>query len=231
MVEWIKGVFEQAGFGLSALPLAFVFGLVSSVASACCTLPVLGAILGYSGVRRDSDRRTTWLAALFFMLGTIIALMILGTVAGFVGQVAQYTLGRYWKVFAGLTAILFGLAALKLLPVNLPIRPLQRKARPKDLFEAATFGLVMGGGVAVASMPCNPGMFVILGVAVLQGHTLWAMATVAAFAVGFSLPLAAITLGVSFWSLAVKAKKTAEIVRVVAGLVLLGGGFYFLATI
>lgn len=231
MVEWIKGVFQQAGFGLTALPLAFLFGLVSAFASACCTLPVLGAVVGYSGARKDADRRAALYGAVFFMLGTILALVILGSVAGFIGQVAQDALGKYWRVFAGVTAIVFGLAALKLLPIRLPVRALERKPRPKDLFGAATFGLIMGGGVAVASLPCNPGIFIVLGVAVLEGHMLWAMATLGAFAVGFSLPLGAVMLGVSFWSLAVKAKRTLEIIRVVAGLALLGAGFYLVGTI
>ncbi len=89
----------------------------------------------------------------------------------------------------------------------------------------------MGGGVAVASLPCNPGIIIVLGVAVLEGHMLWAMATLGAFAVGFSLPLGAVMLGVSYWSLAVKAKRTLEVIRVVAGLALLGAGFYLVGTI
>ena len=130
-----------------ALPLAFVLGLASAVASACCTLPLLGAIVGYSGTREDRDRRAKFLAALFFMLGTTIALIILGTVAGFIGQVAQDTMGKYWKVFAGLIAIFVGLAALKLLPFKLLTKTADTSSRPKGLLGAAVFGLVMGGGV------------------------------------------------------------------------------------
>jgi cytochrome c biogenesis protein CcdA len=68
---------------------AGLLGLVSAVASACCTLPVLGAIVAYSGTRESSDKRTNLLTAAFLMLGTILALVILGVVAGYVGQVAQ----------------------------------------------------------------------------------------------------------------------------------------------
>ena len=82
ILEWVKTVFEQTGYGPVALPLAFLLGLVSAVASACCALPVLGAIVGYSGTRKERTRRANLLAALFFMLGTIVALVILGSVAG-----------------------------------------------------------------------------------------------------------------------------------------------------
>jgi len=231
IMQWAKTVLEQTGFRPLALPLAFVLGLVSAVASACCTLPLLGAIVGYSGTRDDSDRRAKFFAALFFMLGTTIALVILGTIAGFIGQVAQDVMGRYWKVFAGLIAIFVGLAALKLLPFKLPTKTAKSKSQPKGLLGAAAFGLVMGGGISVASLACNPGIFIILGVAVLQGYTFWAMGITAAYAVGFSLPLAVIMLGVSFGKSAIKAKKTETAIRIIAGALLILAGFYFLASI
>ena len=227
---WAKTVLEQVGFRPVALPLAFVLGLASAVASACCTLPLLGAIVGYSGTREDSDRRTKFLAALFFMLGTTIALIILGTVAGFIGQVAQDTMGKYWKVFAGLIAIFVGLAALKLLPFKLPTKTADTRSRPKGLLGAAAFGLVMGGGVSVASLACNPGIFIVLGVAVLQGYTLWTIAITAAYAVGFSLPLALIMLGASFGKSAIKAKRTETTIRIIGGALLIIAGFYLLGT-
>ena len=229
-MQWAKTVLEQVGFRPVALPLAFLLGLASAVASACCTLPLLGAIVGYSGTRQDADRRAKFLDALFFMLGTIIALIILGTVAGFMGQVAQDVMGKYWKVFAGLTAVFVGLGALKLLPFKLPTASAGAGSRRKGLLGAAAFGLVMGGGVCVASLACNPGIFIVLGVAVLQGYTLWGMCIMAAYAVGFSLPLAAIMLGVSFGKMALRARKVEEAIRIVAGLLLVSAGFYFLAT-
>lgn len=231
LMEWAKTVLEQTGYGPAALPLAFVLGLVSAIASACCTLPLLGAIAGYSGSREDRDRRAKFMAALFFMLGTIIALMILGSVAGLIGQVAQDMMGKYWKVFAGVMAIFVGLAALKLLPFKLPTKTIEDRSSSQGFLGAAVFGLVMGGGVCVASLACNPGIFIILGVAVLQGHTLWGMAIMAAYAVGFSLPLTLIVLGVSFGKTAIKARKTETAIRMVGGILLLVAGFYFLTTL
>ena len=230
IMEWSKTVLEQTGYRPVALPLAFVLGLTSAVASACCTLPVLGAIVGYSGTREDRERRAKFLSDLFFMMGSTIALVILGIVAGFIGQVAQDTMGKYWKVFAGLIAIFVGLAALKLLPFKLPTKTVKGKSRPKGFLGAAVFGLVMGGGVSVASLACNPGIFIVLGVAVLQGYTLWGMAIMAAYAVGFSLPLAVIMLGVSFGKSAIKAKRTESAIRIAGGVLLIIAGFYFLTT-
>ncbi|MHC4166430.1 MAG: hypothetical protein ACYSWQ_05695 [Planctomycetota bacterium] len=51
IMQWAKTVLEQVGFRPVALPLAFVLGLASAVASACCTLPLLGASFGKSAIK------------------------------------------------------------------------------------------------------------------------------------------------------------------------------------
>ena len=164
------------------------------------------------------------------MLGSALAILILGVVAGFVGQVAQSYLGWYWKIFAGIIAIVFGLATLNLLPFKMPQRKTGTGRRSKGLLGAALFGLIMGGAVSVCSLACNPGIFIILGVAVLQGYTVWMLGILMAFAVGFSLPLAVLVLGVSFGKAAIKARKVELAIRIGAGIVLVGVGFYFLST-
>src|ERR1035437_6140365 len=102
MLKWFTETLQAASMGPTALPLAFLLGLVSAVASACCTLPAMGMLVAYSGTRQDVNRRTALASAIAFMIGTTLALIILGFVAGFVGQAAQALLGRYWKGFAGL---------------------------------------------------------------------------------------------------------------------------------
>ena len=229
-LQHLKLMLDSAGVGPLAFPLALALGLMSALASACCALPVLGAILAYSGTRESSDRRTNWLTAAFFMLGTILAIVLLGSVAGYVGQVAQASLGRYWKLFAGVVAIVLGLGALNLLPFKLPHREAEGRARPRSLWGAAAFGLFVGGAVSAASLACNPGIFIILGVAVLQGYTLWMFGVLVAYAVGFSLPLTAVVLGASFGKSAIRAQAAEKAVRVVAGVLLVVAGFYFLST-
>ncbi|MFC1461086.1 cytochrome c biogenesis CcdA family protein [Verrucomicrobiota bacterium] len=228
--EWTRAAFDNVGLTPAAFPLAFLLGLVSSVVTACCTAPVFGVIVGYSGTRKQSDRRANLLGAFFFMLGSVVALLILGAVAGFVGQVAQTSLGRYWQIFAGLVAIVFGLATLNLLPFKLPQRKAGAGDRAGGLLGAVFFGFIMGGAVSVCSLCCNPGIFIILGVAVLQGYTVWMFGILIAYAIGFSLPLAALVLGISLGKAAIKARKAEAMIRVGAGVLLIGVGFYFLST-
>ena len=231
MVDWINQTLESGSFSFAVLGAAFLLGLVSSVAAACCSLPAVGINVGYSGTQRVNGFRANLNCAIFFMLGAIISLVILGSVAGFIGQVAQSSLGRYWKMFAGFVAILFGLAVLKLLPIKLPDRTSGNTRMPKGILPAALFGFLAGGGVSVLSMGCNPGIYIVLGVVVLNGYNLWAVSLLTAYAVGFSLPLAGVVAGVSFGTMAIKAKKVDTAIRMLAGTLLVGAGFYFLMTI
>ena len=232
MLQTITQALQEGSSGAIALPLAFALGLVSALASACCTLPAMGMLVAYSGTRQDADRRSAFTSAAWFLIGTTLALVILGFVAGLIGQAAQAFLGRYWKLFAGVVAVIFGLATLRLLPFHMPTLVGKDGAKPASNAHmgAAVGGLVLGGGLAACSLPCNPGIFIVLGAAVLQGRTLWGMVLMAAFAVGFSLPLAAILFGVSFGRASIKAGRADAAIRAVAGVVLVGAGLFLLAT-
>ena len=232
MMQWVTTTLQSASLGPTALPLALLLGLVSALASACCTLPTMGMLVAYSGTREDANRKNAVVSAISFMVGTTLALIVLGLVAGLVGQAAQALLGKYWKIFAGFMAVLLGLIALKLLPLKLPAlgRKTETRAVGPGRLGTVMVGLLMGGGVAAASLPCNPGIFIVIGASILMGHTLWGMVLMAAFGVGFSLPLGAVLFGVAFGKASLKAQKAEAIIRVVAGVLLVSAGFYLLAT-
>ncbi|MGD9565678.1 MAG: cytochrome c biogenesis CcdA family protein, partial [Methanothrix sp.] len=180
--EWARITLGQVGTSPVTLPFAFILGLASAVASTCCALPLFGAIVGYAGMQENTDKRSDLLSAFFFMVGTVISLLILGSVAGLIGQVAQSVLGSYWKIFAGIVAIIVGLGAMNLLPFNVPGRKSGPFQTPKrGLLEAAIVGFAMGGAISVCSLGCNPGILIILGVAVLQGYTLWMYGILSAY--------------------------------------------------
>lgn len=230
MLEYCVTTLQNAASQPIGLLFAFLLGTVSAATSACCTLPALGILIGYSGAREEKNRRAAAESVIFFTLGTILSLMIIGGIAGFVGQTAQTSLGGYWKLFAGVVAIFFGLATLKLLPFNLPALSKRTTTDSSVNLGTATAGLLMGGGVAASSLPCNPGIFIVLGAAILQGQVVWATLLMSLFALGFSLPLGAVLLGVSLGKTALLSKNADTAIRWVSGCILLVAGFYLLAT-
>lgn len=230
MLEFCVTTLQNAASQPIGLLFALLLGTVSAATSACCTLPAMGILVGYSGAREEKNRHAAVSSVVFFTVGTVISLMIIGGIAGFVGQTAQTSLGSYWKIFAGIVAILFGLATLKLLPFKLPASSSNQSANRFGKLGPAAAGLLMGGGVAASSLPCNPGIFIVLGAAILQGQVVWATLLLAMFAFGFSIPLAAVLLGVSLGKTALLTKNADMAVRWVSGCILLVAGFYLLVT-
>jgi len=228
MLEYITNTLQEVASQPIGLIFALILGTLSAATSACCTIPALGLLVGYSGTQVNANRKTAVKSALLFTLGTIISLMIIGGIAGFVGQVAQNALGQYWKIFAGIAAIFLGLAALKLLPFKLSFGKLEKAQSKMGKYGTILAGLILGGIVAVSSLPCNPGIFIVIGVAILQGKILWAILMLAMFAVGFSIPLGAILLGVSLGKAGLAVKGADAIIRWIAGAILIVAGFYFL---
>lgn len=230
MLEYCVSTLQSVASQPAGLLFALLLGSVSAATSACCTLPALGILIGYSGSQVEKDRSTAFRSVVFFTAGTVLSLMILGGIAGFVGQTAQTSLGGYWKIFAGVVAIVCGLATLKLLPFNVPAASLGRSTKAPEGLGPAAAGLLMGGGLAACSLPCNPGIFIVLGAAVLQGKVVWAVLLLAMFALGFSLPLGSLLLGVSLGKATLLSKTTDAAVRWVSGSLLLLAGFYLLLT-
>jgi cytochrome c biogenesis protein CcdA len=230
MLESVIKALQEVASQPLGLVFALVLGVVSAATSACCTLPALGILVGYSGAQANDNRRAAAKKALFFTLGTIVSLMIIGGIAGFVGQVAQNSLGRYWKVFAGVVAVFLGLAALQLLPFKVSLGKFEGMENRLGRSGALLAGLILGGIVAASSLPCNPGIFIVIGAAILQGQVAWAALMLAMFAIGFSLPLGAVLLGVSLTKVSLAARGADAAIRWVAGGVLVIAGFYFLVT-
>jgi len=230
VLDYCVTTLQNAASQPVGLLFALLLGTVSAATSACCTLPALGILIGYSGAREEKDRRAAVGSVVFFAAGTILSLMVIGGIAGFIGQTAQISLGGYGKIFAGIVAIVFGMATLKLLPFNLPALNRAKATNRSGKLGPAAAGLLMGGGVAASSLPCNPGIFIVLGAAILQGQVIWATLLLAMFAIGFTFPLAALLLGVSLGKTALMTKNADTAIRSVSGCMLLMAGFYLLVT-
>jgi cytochrome c biogenesis protein CcdA len=229
--EWIRHALSGEQLGLGALPAAFLFGVLGSVSS-CCTLPVIGAVAGFAGgLGERRSRRQLVLIGLFFALGTILALTVIGAVAGFVGHVAGASLGKYWRFVAGLMMVAFGLVASGLLQLRVPRLHVEAGAKRGGFAGALAYGLALGGATTACSFGCNPILPMAMGAAVLNGATVLGAAILGAFAVGYSLPLAAglVGIGVGVEALGRIAMRVGPAVRIGGAILMIAVGFYLLA--
>jgi len=235
VTEWISQTLASPSITPTVLAAAFTLGIVGAVTN-CCNLPVLGAIAGYSGslagkgLPGTGQRRAVIVGGLSFMLGTAVALAALGAAAGLLGQTLGAALGEYWRIFAGLIMVLLGCATLGLVPIKLPTPGILRSDAPIGPKQAMFVGFAIGGGVTVCSAGCNPALFLVIGMATLQAHAAAGAALLAAFAIGYGLPLAGVLVGVGLGveRLSVAVRRAAPAIRIVAGVLLIGVGFYLL---
>jgi cytochrome c biogenesis protein CcdA len=233
MDEWIKQVFSAPEFGLLVLPAGFLLGLLTALGTVACCVPLFAAVIGYAGSREGEERRDIFVIAGFFMLGTVIALSTAGLLIGYIGQAAGSTFGLYGKIFTAIVVIFLGFAALNILPFKLPsISPLKSNL-PRGLPGAAIFGLAMGGASTGYTMGCcGPVLLpIVLGLSMLKGQAVWGALILAMFAIGYSLPMVAVILGVGIGKLSVISNKIAGPIRIISGILLIGAGFWLLFTL
>ncbi|MHB8066307.1 MAG: cytochrome c biogenesis CcdA family protein [Desulfobaccales bacterium] len=231
MVEGLAEILKSSSLSPAVLPAALILGLMGA-ATSCCSLPVLGAIAGYSGaLGPDRNRRDLLLAGLCFMLGTAGAFAVLGAVSGWVGRVAGASLGFYWKLGAGFIMVLFGLASLRLLPISLARLGFKGSSWQKQSSGATIYGLALGGGAAACSSVCNPVLPAALAVTTLQGHAFWGAAILTVFSIGYSLPMTGVLVGLGFGfaRLTAVVRKITPAINTIAGVLLIVIGFYLLA--
>lgn len=227
MQEWIQQVIESSEFGILIVPASLLLGVISAVGSGC-NVAVLGAVAGFAGSRESLGRRAALLMCAFFMLGTVLALALVGALVGHLSDAARGNMGRYGILFGGLVMVFFGLAALKLVPFKLPSLNLVKGRLPSGSAGAAVFGLAVGGSSVTCTLFCSGPLLPLLIFAAVRGQPVWGAVIMTAFAIGYSLPMAAIMMGVGLGRMAGFAKKAAGPVRIVAGVVLLVAGFWLL---
>ena len=230
-MEWIEQVFKSPGFSLAALPAALLLGFLTAVTS-CCNVGIIAAIVGFAGSRDDSlKRRDALHTALFFMLGTVVSLGILGFLIGQVGELATPGIKRYGIMFLGFAVIVSGLWALKLLPFRIPSVDLSRMKRPSGRVGSAAFGLAVGAASITCTLACcGPLIPVVFGMAAVRGQAVWGAVILGLFAIGYGLPLAALMLGIGLGRTTALAQKALGPIRIVAGIGLIAAGFWLLAT-
>jgi cytochrome c biogenesis protein CcdA len=231
-MEWIEQVLKAPGFSLAALPAALLLGLLTAVAS-CCNVGIIGAVAGFAGSREETLRRRDALStALFFMVGTVISLAVLGLLVGHISGLAGTNLRRYGIAVMGLAVIFSGLVSLKLLPFRIPSINLSAMRRPRGAFGSAAFGLAVGAAGISCTLACSgPLLPIVFGMAAMKGQAIWSGLVLGLFAVGYSLPLTALMLGVGLGRTTALAQKALVPIRLVGGIGLIVVGFWLLATI
>ncbi|MDP1622371.1 MAG: cytochrome c biogenesis protein CcdA [Bacteroidales bacterium] len=233
MDTWINQVLSSDHAAISVLIALFLLGLIS-VVTCGCNFAVIGVVAGYTGASASpSNSKTVFLRGFSFLVGTVISMAVIGLLFGYAGKFVSNSLGNYWKIAAGLIAIIFGLYSMDLIPFKLPGLTIKPVNSGQNIFSAIIFGLTVGGLSTALNSCCNPIFPVVLATSFVKGSAIWGLTMLTSFALGYGIPLAAMMVG---FSLGLgKISKTLSVIGAIAkyagGIALVALGFYFLLTI
>jgi len=224
-------VLKSSSFAFAAFPAALVLGLVTAVTS-CCNFGVIAAVVGFAGSRDERyGRRDAVFTTVAFVLGTVVSLSLMGLAIGHITGLAGTNLKRYGTGLIGFALVFAGLAALKVLPFRFPSVDLSRVKRPSGIVGSIVFGSVIGtASIACTMVCCGPLLPLVFGMSAARGEAVWGAAILGLFAIGYSLPLAALMLGVGLGRTTAAAQKAIKPIRMIAGVGLIAVGLWLLAT-
>ena len=232
MYSWINQALSNDHASIMILIAVLVMGMLS-VFTCACNFAIIGVVTGYSGASQTTDktRLVIW-KGIAFLIGTIISMSLIGALFGFAGKWISDSVGNYWKIAAGLVAILFGLYSMELVPFKLPGISFKAEESHQNVFTSIIFGLSVGGLSAACNSCCNPFYPVILAASFVKGSAVWGYIMLTTFAFGFGLPLAAMIVGISLGlgKISKTLSLVVNIVKYLGGIALVALGFYLLLT-
>ena len=162
--------------------IAFLEGIITFVSP--CLLPMLPVYLSYFAGGGEKDTKKTLINSLGFVLGFTVIFMLLGALAGTLGQLLrQYSVAV--NLVSGLIVILFGLNFLGVLKLNIFKSAGLEKRRQTGFFSSVLFG-------AVFSIGWTPCVGAFLGSALLlaatRGHVLEGRLMLFVYSLGLGIP-------------------------------------------
>lgn len=233
MDQWINQALSNGHASVYVLAAVMLLGMLS-VFTCACNFAIIGVVAGYSGAsQEDGKTRLVVWKGISFLVGTILAMSLVGALFGFAGKWISASLGNYWKIAAGLIAIVFGLYSMDLVPFKLPGLKIPSENSNRNLATAILFGIAVGGLSAACNTCCNPFFPVILAASFVKGSAIWGFMMLLFFAIGFGIPLTAMILGIGMGLGKLSGILTSgvRIIKYLGGIALVLTGFYLLLTI
>jgi cytochrome c-type biogenesis protein len=216
----------MASFDPSILGI-FVFGLVAGICP-CNSVLCLG-LIGYLTSGKTKLSLTAILRlTLSFCAGTVLVLLPLGLIAGFIGKNLLFLNATIAWAVGGILLVLMGLQLLHV--YKPPIRSIFNFFKVKNSYTvtgAFLLGLSFG---AITVGRGAPMLLIVLTYIALYQTAFQGLFTMLVYAVGLSIPLIVISSlgGAVGKQIKDKARVSGEVVDRVIGIVIIAIGIYFL---
>jgi cytochrome c-type biogenesis protein len=209
--------------------LAIVAVFLGGVTTALnpCVLAMIPLLMGVvAGNKETTTVRRSLVFSLFFVLGLAITFTVLGLISALMGRMFG-NVGQFWKYAVAGVCFLMGLQLLGILKLNIPA-PTGIRVKTQGYLGAFLLGLLFG----VVSTPCAvPILAVLLAFVAEKGNVLYGGSLLFVYALGHSalVLIAGTSVGAAKGLLESKGLRKAHgALQKVAGVLIIGMGFYFL---
>jgi cytochrome c-type biogenesis protein len=209
--------------------LAIVAVFLGGVTTALnpCVLAMIPLLMGVvAGHKETTTVRRSLVFSLFFVLGLAITFTVLGLISALMGRMFG-NVGQFWKYVVAGVCFLMGLQLLGILKWNIPV-PTGIRVKKQGYIGVFLLGLLFG----VVSTPCAvPILAVLLAFVAEKGNVLYGGFLLFVYALGHSVLvlIAGTSVGAAKGLLESKGLRKAHgVLQKLAGVLIIGIGFYFL---
>lgn len=215
---------------LLAFLAAYLGGVLISFTP--CTYPLIPVTVGIIGAQETSSKLRGFILSLFYVAGLAITYSIIGAVAVLSGKLfGQMQTNPWTYIFMANLCIFMGLAMLGVFTVSLPLP--QKISRMTSGKKGRGFfsSFLLGGASGLIVGPCTaPALAVLLGFVALRTNLAYGMSLLFVFAFGMGTLL--IIAGTFAGFIVAMPRTGAWMTKInkIFGLILIGGGQYFLYT-
>jgi cytochrome c-type biogenesis protein len=195
-----------------------------------CVLAMIPLLMGVvAGNKETTTVRRSLVFSLFFVLGLAVTFTVLGLISALMGRMFG-NVGPFWKYVVAGVCFLMGLQLLGILKWNIPV-PTGIRVKKQGSIGAFLLGLLFG----VVSTPCAvPILAVLLAFVAEKGNVLYGGFLLFVYALGHSalVLIAGTSVGAAKGLLESKGLRKAHgVLQKIAGILIIGIGFYFLFTL
>jgi cytochrome c-type biogenesis protein len=192
-----------------------------------CVLAMIPLLMGVvAGNKETTTLKRSLVFSLFFVLGLAVTFTALGLISALMGRMFG-NVGHFWKYLIAGVCFLMGLQLLGVFKWNIPV-PTGLRVKKQGYVGAFFLGLLFG----VVSTPCAvPILAVLLAFVAEKGNVLYGGFLLFVYALGHSalVLIAGTSVGAAKGLLESKGLRKAHgILQKLAGVLIIGIGFYFL---
>lgn len=222
-MEHYVNLFSNGASSPILLLISFLGGVVASLSP--CSIAIIPLIMGYVLGFSNQGVGKTFLQLLFFVFGSSVVFSIIGIICALTGKVFISIGGAYFMLFIASFVMVMGLKLLNILDFEFPV--FIKQIPKNEGNNLLLYPFIVGAFFALAGTPCStPILMAIMSFAALANKIFLAVLMLFLFAVGQSLIIVLVGVGLSKVKSMKALNSFSEVLLKISGILLILASIY-----